>query len=259
MLNNSDTSAAENWNGPILDRESSFPKSTVLVGYSCRSGPPEGWVISHRVLASYGCDFLFSDDVSGLAVIRPGFSDAVAKLERGMVLVVPSLDHLCWRVDELASLLVLLGEKGVLLISIAERFSSRNFPNLVEFAKLLLSFQGSVTVARRFSNSRPLASKLSSVGIVRKAVSGVIDGSISALEASKIMGVSVSMVYQKVGETLELAGKPPLRSLRSVTSLPAWETVYSSFCEGSLSVSEAANTLGISASRFRYAVKAESS
>ncbi|OKP62406.1 DNA invertase, partial [Ensifer adhaerens] len=68
---------------------------SIKVGYARVSTVEQNLAMQHRALKAAGCHRIFTDKISGGAVIKPGLEEALRYLQAG--------DALCiWRLDRLS-------------------------------------------------------------------------------------------------------------------------------------------------------------
>jgi len=97
----------------------------VNVGYARVSTDDQNLNFQRNALKAAGCDFMFEDQVSGMALRRPGLDQALNRLAADDILVVWRLDRLGRSLPHLIQTIRLIGDKGAGFRSLTESIDTQ--------------------------------------------------------------------------------------------------------------------------------------
>lgn len=120
------------------------------VGYARVSTEEQNLELQRRALEAAGVTQVFEDQISGLALKRPGLEAAMADLSAGDTLVVWRLDRLGRSLPHLIALLQDLGDRGVGFQSLSESIDTTTAGGRLIFHVMgaLAEFERSLIVER---------------------------------------------------------------------------------------------------------------
>lgn len=121
-----------------------------LVGYY-RVPPVRGTFFSptqEERLLLLGCEEVFSDRCLATGVVRPGLQRALAALENGGALAIPSFHALAGTMVDLLDVVLDLQTRGLHLIVQQPEIDTRTDPNVFETLRLLATFNGERPMVR---------------------------------------------------------------------------------------------------------------
>lgn len=96
----------------------------VNIGCARVSTDEQNLDLQRRALQAAGCDSVFKDQVSGMALRRPGLDQTLARLGDGDSLVVWRLDRPGRSLPHLIEMIRLIGDKGAGFRSLTERIDT---------------------------------------------------------------------------------------------------------------------------------------
>jgi DNA invertase Pin-like site-specific DNA recombinase len=182
----------------------------MLVGLARVSTRDQSLTLQTDALERAGCQRVFVEEVSGVAVDRPQRQEALKFIRAGDALVVWRLDRLARSMKQLLLTVEQLHEAGVGFRSLTESIDTTTpggmlvfhiFGAVAEFERNLIrdrSLAGlEAAKARGRVGGRP---KKMTVEDVRLAKAMLGQPGVRALEVAKRMGVSKATLYRQVGD-----------------------------------------------------------
>lgn len=124
-----------------------FLYSIMNIGYARVSKDSQDLALQIDALKSYGCERIFTDQISGIKNERPGLQEALNFVRQGDAIVIWRLDRLGRSLSDLISLVENFNTAGIELISLTEQLSTKNssgklifhlFGALAEFERNLI-------------------------------------------------------------------------------------------------------------------------
>ncbi|MEC3949285.1 recombinase family protein [Sphingobium sp. HWE2-09] len=97
---------------------------TRLIGYARVSTADQNSDLQINALQAAGCDPIFEDSITGVAVSREGLDLALASIGQGEKLVVWKLDRLGRSIPHVMSIMADLHHRGASLVSLTENFDT---------------------------------------------------------------------------------------------------------------------------------------
>lgn len=182
----------------------------MLIGYARVSTDDQNLNLQTDALQQAGCTNIYSDQISGAKVARPGLNLALEVARTGDVLVVWRLDRLGRSLKDLIEIVSLLDERKIGLSSLQESLSTTNnsgrlifhlFGALAEFERNLIRERTQAGLiaarARGHIGGRPKALDRTKRQL---AVKLYREGQHTIVEICKLMGISKPTLYQYVAE-----------------------------------------------------------
>jgi DNA invertase Pin-like site-specific DNA recombinase len=110
---------------PVAPPETT-PHAPRLIGYVRVSTCEQNTNLQYDALLKAGCDPIFEDKITGVALTRTGLDRALNSIRAGDKLVVWRLDRLGRSIPHVMTIVAELGDKGASLVSIGEGFDTGN-------------------------------------------------------------------------------------------------------------------------------------
>ena len=138
------------------------------IGYARVSTEDQNLDLQRNALMAAGCESVFEDQVSGMAVRRPGLDLALARLDTGDILVVWRLDRLGRSLPHLIETLRLIGDKGAGFRSLTESIDTTTAGGRLYFHMMgaLAEFERALIIERTRAGMK--AAKARGVKVGRK-------------------------------------------------------------------------------------------
>lgn len=140
----------------------------MLLGYARVSTDDQNLDLQRTALKAAGCDPMFEEQVSGMAVRRPGLDQALARLNTGDVLVVWRLDRLGRSLPHLIETIRLIGDKGAGFRSLTESIDTTTAGGRLYFHMMgaLAEFERALIIERTRAGMK--AAKARGIEVGRK-------------------------------------------------------------------------------------------
>lgn len=140
------------------------------IGYARVSTDDQNLDLQRTALTQAGCSPVFEDQVSGMAMRRPGLDKALNKLGEGDTLVVWRLDRLGRSLPHLIETIHLVGEKGAGFRSLTESIDTTTAGGRLYFHMMgaLAEFERTLIIERTRAGMK--AAKARGVEVGRKRV-----------------------------------------------------------------------------------------
>lgn len=177
-------------------RRETRDSSPIRIGYARAYARPGALAEEQAQLSAHGCATVFTDDVNGAAVIRPGLASALAALRTGDTLAVAALDRLTWRVDELLEIAAQVNACGASLWIAGSSFDTRSADGTATF-RALADFVAAVPTAREAEQGKSDPRQKVGAPAVAKALARVRGSSVSMTQAARELGVSRATLYRR--------------------------------------------------------------
>ena len=145
-----------------------FQNDLVNIGYARVSTDDQNLDLQRNALTAAGCDPVFEDQVSGMAVPRPGLDQALTRLMAGDVLVVWRLDRLGRSLPHLIETIRLIGDKSAGFRSLTESIDTTTAGGRLYFHMMgaLAEFERALIIERTRAGMK--AAKARGVEVGRK-------------------------------------------------------------------------------------------
>lgn len=146
------------------------------IGYARVSTDDQNLDMQRRALEGAGCADIFTDQVSGASVKRPGLDAALARCAAGDVLVVWKLDRLGRSLSHLIAVIQELGKRGVGFTSLSD-----NIDTTTAGGRLVFHMMGAIA-----EFERSLIQERTAAGVDAARKRGVKLGRRKSLTASQV-------------------------------------------------------------------------
>jgi DNA invertase Pin-like site-specific DNA recombinase len=181
-----------------IDAETA-PHTPRLIGYVRVSTHEQNTDLQYDALRKLGCDPIFEDKITGVALTRNGLDRALNSIRAGDKLVVWRLDRLGRSIPHVMTIVAELGDKGASLMSIGEGFDTGNGAG--ELYSTILAMIAHVE--RRMIAARTqaglIAAKSRGVQLGARPKMNVIDIAEASILLRRGMKASVIAAQYKVG------------------------------------------------------------
>jgi DNA invertase Pin-like site-specific DNA recombinase len=177
----------------------------MLIGYARVSTGDQNLDLQLRALKAAGCEQIFEDQVSGVAVKRPGLDGALAVLGQGDVLAVWRLDRLGRSLPHLIEVIRDLGARGAGFRSLSESIDTTTAGGRLFFHMMgaLAEFERSLIQERTRAGMRAARARGAPVGR-RKALTAaqvqharkLIEGGESPSAVARSLKVGRATLYR---------------------------------------------------------------
>ena len=138
------------------------------IGYARVSTDDQNLDLQRNALTAAGCGHVFEDQVSGMAIRRPGLDQALARLGAGDSLVVWRLDRLGRSMPHLIETIRLIGEKRAEFCSLTENIDTTTAGGRLYFHMMgaLAEFERALIIERTRAGMK--AAKARGIEVGRK-------------------------------------------------------------------------------------------
>lgn len=142
----------------------------VNIGYARVSTDDQNLDLQRAALKAAGCDPVFEDQVSGMALRRPGLERALAQLGQGDTLTVWRLDRLGRSLPHLIETIRVIGDRGAGFRSVTESIDTTTAGGRLYFHMMgaLAEFERALIIERTRAGMK--AAKARGVEVGRKRV-----------------------------------------------------------------------------------------
>lgn len=143
---------------------------SVNIGYARVSTEEQNLDLQRNALKAAGCETVFEDRVSGMALRRSGLDQALGRLGDGDILVVWRLDRLGRSLPHLIETIHLIGDKGAGFRSVTENIDTTTAGGRLYFHMMgaLAEFERALIIERTRAGMK--AAKARGVEVGRKRV-----------------------------------------------------------------------------------------
>lgn len=140
----------------------------MIFGYARVSTDEQNLDLQRSALKAAGCESVFEDQVSGMAVRRPGLEQALARLSDGDCLMVWRLDRLGRSLPHLIDTIHLIGVKGAGFHSLTESIDTTTAGGRLYFHMMgaLAEFERALIIERTRAGMK--AAKARGIEVGRK-------------------------------------------------------------------------------------------
>ena len=159
----------------------------MLIGYARVSTEDQNLDLQHRALKAAGCEQIFEEQISGVAMKRPGLNQALAVLGEGDVLAVWRLDRLGRSLPHLIELIRELGERGAGFRSLSESIDTTTAGGRLVFHMMgaLAEFERALIQERTRAGMRAARARGARVGRKRALSPSQIDHARKLIESGE--------------------------------------------------------------------------
>lgn len=187
----------------------------VNIGYARVSTEEQNLDLQRAALTQAGCEPVFEDQVSGMALQRPGLDQALARLGAGDILVVWRLDRLGRSLPHLIETIRLIGDRGAGFRSLTESIDTTTAGGRLYFHMMgaLAEFERALIIERTRAGMK--AAKARGIEVGRKRALSpsqisharqLVDQGESPSAVARSMKVGRSTLYRALNFSTAQAG-----------------------------------------------------
>ena len=195
-----------------------FQNLGVNIGYARVSTDDQNLDLQRTALRVAGCDPVLEDQVSGMALRRPGLDQALARLAAGDCLVVWQLDRLGRSLPHLIDTIRLIGDRGAGFRSLTESIDTTTVGGRLYFHMMgvLAEFERALIIERTRTGMKAAKARGIEVGRKRALTLAQISHARQLVEqgesssaVARSMKVGGSTLYRALNFSTLKAGQTP--------------------------------------------------